>query len=93
MLICLNRHRLKLDALHDFWPEVVLLPFTELFLFFIPMPVKAKYVIPVYVLIDLSGAFNRSAGDNVGHFAHLGGAAVGLLIVLFMNRNNRRDFY
>jgi membrane associated rhomboid family serine protease len=70
-----------------------LFPNTELFIFFVPIPIKAKYVIPIYVLIDLFGGFNRQAGDNTGHFAHLGGALVGLLIVLFQNRNNRRNFY
>lgn len=70
-----------------------LFPNTEMIIFPIPMPVKAKYVVPVYVLIDLFGGFNRQAGDNVGHFAHLGGALIGLLIVIFMNRTNRRNFY
>jgi membrane associated rhomboid family serine protease len=70
-----------------------LFPNTELYIFLIPMPVKAKYVIPVYVLIDLFGGFSRQPGDNVGHFAHLGGALVGILIVIFMNRTNRRNFY
>jgi membrane associated rhomboid family serine protease len=70
-----------------------LFPNTEMYLFFIPIPIKAKYIIPAYVLYDLFGGFNRSAGDNVGHFAHLGGALVGIIIVLFWNRNNRRNFY
>jgi len=70
-----------------------LFPNTEFFVFLIPIPIKAKYLIPVYVLFDLFGGFNRHAGDNVGHFAHLGGALVGLLIVIFQNRNNRRNFY
>lgn len=68
-----------------------LFPNTELFIYFIPIPVKAKYVIPVFVLLDIFGGI--SGGDNIGHFAHLGGALVGLLIVLFQNRNNRRNFY
>ena len=68
-----------------------LFPNTELFIYFIPIPVKAKYVIPVFVLIDIFGGI--SGGDNIGHFAHLGGAAVGLLIVIFQNRGNRRNFY
>ncbi len=70
-----------------------LFPNTEFFVFFIPVPVKAKYLIPVYVLIDLFGGLSRSSGDNIGHFAHLGGALVGILLVIFLNRNNRRDFY
>ncbi|WP_229689000.1 rhomboid family intramembrane serine protease [Puia dinghuensis] len=70
-----------------------LFPNTELFIFLIPVPVKAKYVIPVYVLIDLFGGFGRQTGDNIGHFAHLGGALVGIIIVIIMNRTNRRNFY
>ena len=68
-----------------------LFPNTELFIYFIPIPVKAKYVIPVYGIVDIFGGF--SGGDNIGHFAHLGGALVGILIVIFQNRSNRRNFY
>lgn len=68
-----------------------LFPNTEIYMYLIP--VKAKFLIPVYVLIDLFGGFSRQAGDNVGHFAHLGGALVGIIIVLIMNRTNRRNFY
>lgn len=70
-----------------------LFPNTEMYIFFVPMPIKAKYLIPVYVLIDLFGGLSRQAGDNVGHFAHLGGAAVGIIIVIIWNRTNRRNFY
>jgi membrane associated rhomboid family serine protease len=69
-----------------------LFPNTEIYIWG-AFPVKAKYLIPVYVLFDLFGGFSRSAGDNVGHFAHLGGALVGILIVIFTNRTNRRNFY
>jgi membrane associated rhomboid family serine protease len=33
------------------------------------------------------------AGDNVGHFAHLGGALVGFLLIYFWNKTNRKTFY
>jgi membrane associated rhomboid family serine protease len=69
-----------------------LFPNTEIYIYF-AIPIKAKYLIPVYVLADLFGGFSRQPGDNVGHFAHLGGALVGILIVIFMNRTNRRNFY
>jgi len=68
-----------------------LFPNTELLIFLVPIPVKAKYLIPIYVLIDIFGGI--SGGDNVAHFAHLGGALVGILLVIFQNRNNRRNFY
>lgn len=71
---------------------VYLFPNTQLYIMFIPIPVKAKYVIPFFILIDLFGGFYHIAGDNVGHFAHLGGALIGFLIVYFWNRN-RKTFY
>jgi len=70
-----------------------LFPNTEMFIMFIPIPVKAKYVIPVFVLIDLFGGINPAPGDNIGHFAHLGGALVGFLLVYFWNKTNRKTFY
>ncbi|OQP49347.1 hypothetical protein A4H97_28830 [Niastella yeongjuensis] len=68
-------------------------PNTPLFIFPLPFPVKAKYVIIGYFLLDLFGGINPSYGDNVAHFAHVGGAIVGLILVITMNRNNRRTFY
>jgi membrane associated rhomboid family serine protease len=68
-------------------------PNTELYIMFIPIPVKAKYVIPVFVLIDLFGGLYRIQGDNIGHFAHLGGALIGFLLVLYWNKTNRKTFY
>ncbi len=70
-----------------------LFPNTEMYIMFVPIPVKAKYVIPVFVLIDLFGGINPSAGDNVGHFAHLGGAIVGFLLMYYWNKTNRKTFY
>ena len=70
-----------------------LFPNTELFIMFIPIPVKAKYVIPGFILIDLFGGLHQFAGDNIGHFAHLGGALVGFLLILYWNKTNRKTFY
>jgi membrane associated rhomboid family serine protease len=70
-----------------------LFPNTELYIMFIPIPVKAKYVIPFFVLIDLFGGIYHIKGDNIAHFAHLGGAIIGFLMVLYWNRTNRKTFY
>jgi membrane associated rhomboid family serine protease len=72
-----------------------LFPNTELYLMFIPVPVKAKYIIPAFMALDLFGAISPTAGDNVAHWAHLGGAAAGLIIVIIWNKTkgNRRNFY
>ena len=70
-----------------------LFPNTEMFIMLIPFPIKAKYVIPFFILIDLFSGLNQYQGDNVGHFAHLGGALVGFLLVLYWNKSNRKTFY
>jgi membrane associated rhomboid family serine protease len=59
----------------------MLYPNAELMIMFIPVPVKAKYIIPVYVLIELSLGVGQFGGDNVAHFAHLGGAILGFILV------------
>ncbi|GAC1451554.1 MAG: rhomboid family intramembrane serine protease [Chitinophagaceae bacterium] len=71
-----------------------LFPNTEMYMMFIPIPVKAKYAIPCFVLYDLiSGLGIGIKGDNVAHFAHLGGALIGILIVILWNKTNRKNFY
>jgi membrane associated rhomboid family serine protease len=68
-------------------------PNTEMFIIPIPFPVKAKYLVGGYVLLELFTGFQDRPGDNVAHFAHLGGALVGFLMVVFWNKTNKRDFY
>lgn len=68
-----------------------LFPNTELMIIPIPIPIKAKWVCLVYILIDLFGGVSQS--DGVAHFAHLGGALTGFLIVLFWNKTNRKTLY
>ncbi|TAD92832.1 MAG: rhomboid family intramembrane serine protease [Bacteroidetes bacterium] len=69
-----------------------LFPNTYIYLYFF-VPIKAKWVILGYMALELFLTFQNSAGDNVAHFAHLGGALVGFLLVYFWNRTNRRRFY
>lgn len=70
-----------------------LFPNTELFILFIPFPIKAKWAAIGYVLIDLFGGIANSSGDNIAHFAHLGGALTGFILVRIWNKGNRRRFY
>lgn len=69
-----------------------LFPNSLVYLYF-AIPVKVKYVVIGYFLLDLFGGINPQSGDNVAHFAHVGGAIVGLILVMTMNKNNRRTFY
>lgn len=70
-----------------------LFPNTELMIILIPVPIKAKWVVLFYILIDLFGGFSNVSGDNIAHFAHLGGALTGFLIVLYWNKTNRKTLY
>lgn len=56
-------------------------------------PVKAKWMVIFYAGMELWLGIRNSAGDSVAHWAHLGGALVGFLLVLYWNRTNRRTFY
>jgi rhomboid-like protein len=70
-----------------------LFPNTELMIIPIPIPIKAKWLVIAYILLDLFGGFGNIAGDNVAHFAHLGGALTGFIIVLVWNKTNRKTLY
>jgi rhomboid family protein len=70
-----------------------LFPNTPLMVFPIPVPIKAKYLIIGLILLDLFGGINPQYGSGVAHFAHIGGALFGLILVKTMNRTNKRNFY
>ncbi|MXV51783.1 rhomboid family intramembrane serine protease [Pedobacter sp. HMF7647] len=59
----------------------MLFPNAELFLMFIPVPVKAKYIVPLYIVLELYLGVAQYSGDSVAHFAHLGGALFGFIII------------
>ena len=69
-----------------------LFPNSLIYLYFF-VPIKAKWFVLGYAAIELFSGVRSSAGDNVAHWAHLGGGLVGLLLVVYWNRNNRRNFY
>jgi membrane associated rhomboid family serine protease len=70
-----------------------LFPNTQLIIFPIPIPVKAKWAIMGIIALDVFGGISKIPGDNIAHFAHIGGALIGLLIVWIWNRTNKRTFY
>ena len=71
----------------------LLFPNTELYLMFIPIPIKAKWAIMAFVALDLFGGVSNYSGDNIAHFAHLGGALTGFIIVMIWNKRNRKTLY
>jgi membrane associated rhomboid family serine protease len=70
----------------------MLFPNTRLMLMFIPIPIKAKYFVIGYGAIELFMGLQHQTGDNVAHFAHLGGMLFGFFIVRYWRRHGKR-FY
>lgn len=67
-------------------------PNAELMLLFLPVPIKAKYFVPGLLAIDLflglkGQALFGSGGDGVAHFAHLGGALIGFLMMWYWKKD------
>jgi membrane associated rhomboid family serine protease len=69
----------------------MLFPNRYLYLLFFP-PVKAKWFVIGYGIIELFSGITDNPGDNTAHFAHVGGLLVGVLIILYWRRFNR-NFY
>jgi membrane associated rhomboid family serine protease len=70
-----------------------LFPNTELMIFPLPIPIKAKWLVLAYVLIDLFLGIGNVSGDNIAHFAHVGGAITGFILVYIWNKTNRTTLY
>lgn len=65
-------------------------PNVELFLLFLPIPIKAKYFVLIYAGFELFMGFSPYGNNGVAHFAHLGGALFGLLLILYWNKYGSR---
>lgn len=61
----------------------LLFPNVPFLIFPLPVPVAAKYVVLFYGAMALKGAIHQVPGDNVAHYAHLGGMLVGWLLIRF----------
>jgi membrane associated rhomboid family serine protease len=70
----------------------ILFPNTQLQLLFPPIPIRAKYLIGAYFVVELYMSFQKTEGDNVAHLAHVGGAIVGAILVLIWRRTGK-NFY
>jgi membrane associated rhomboid family serine protease len=68
-------------------------PNTELFIMPIPFPIKAKWAIIGIIALDVFGGVASTPNDNIAHFAHVGGALCGLLIVWIWNRNRPQRWH
>ncbi|MCD6347668.1 MAG: rhomboid family intramembrane serine protease [Bacteroidales bacterium] len=71
----------------------MLFPNTRLMLLFPPIPIKAKWFVIGYGVIELFSGILNQPGDNVAHFAHLGGMIFGFILIKYWNRTKRNNFY
>jgi len=71
---------------------VYLFPNNLIYIYFF-FPMKAKWIGLLYFAYEVVSAFQNKPGDNVAHWAHIGGGLVGFLLVLTWNKRNRRHFY
>ncbi|WP_139265298.1 rhomboid family intramembrane serine protease [Bacteroides ihuae] len=68
-------------------------PNQQLFIFPLPIPIKAKYFVMGYALIELYSGFANNPNDNVAHFAHLGGMIFGFILIMYWKKKNNGTHY
>ena len=71
----------------------MLFPNVQLMLLFPPIPIKAKFLVPLLILFDLFFGFTSYSVGPIAHFAHIGGAITGFIMMWYWKRNqfnNRR---
>jgi membrane associated rhomboid family serine protease len=66
----------------------MLFPNVQLMLLFPPIPVKAKYLVPILILFDLFFGFTSYSVGPIAHFAHVGGAITGFVMMWYWKKNN-----
>lgn len=74
----------------------MLFPNQELFIFPLPIPIKAKFFVIGYAVLELYLGFSNNPNDNVAHFAHLGGMIFGIILILYWKKkghNNGTYYY
>lgn len=69
----------------------MLFPNVPLYLFFIPIPIKAKYFVIFYGLTELFFGVSNFSSDSVAHFAHLGGMIFGFFMVWYWKKKDRNN--
>ncbi len=66
----------------------MMFPNSLIYIYFL-FPIKAKYFVIFYGLFELYSGIMNQPGDNVAHFAHLGGMIFGLILILYWRSKYR----
>jgi len=70
----------------------MMFPNTLIYIYFL-FPIKAKWVVIIFGAIELFSGFTNLPGDNVAHFAHLGGMLFGFILIKYWNKHNRKTLF
>ena len=66
-------------------------PNERIFIFPLPIPIKAKWFVAIYAIIEFVSAMS-SVGDGVAHMAHIGGMLFGFLLILYWRKHPNSYF-
>ena len=66
-------------------------PNEQLFMIPFPFPIKAKYFVMIFGALELVTGLSNNVGDNVAHFAHLGGMIFGIVLILYWRKKGKID--
>ena len=67
----------------------MIFPNERMFIIPIPFPIKAKYFVMIFIVLELLLGLSNNAGDNVAHFAHLGGMLFGFLLIILWRKSGK----
>ena len=66
-------------------------PNQPIFVFPLPVPIKAKFFVAGYAILELVMGLSNNVHDNVAHFAHLGGMIFGVFMILYWRKKNKSN--
>ena len=66
-----------------------LFPEVRMMLLFLPIPIPARIFVAIYAIVELFLGVANFSGDNIAHFAHLGGMLFGWLIILYWRKKRQ----
>ncbi|SOS48513.1 Rhomboid family intramembrane serine protease [Tenacibaculum dicentrarchi] len=69
----------------------LMFPNSKLALIFFPVPIAAKYFIPLMIAGDLFFGVTKYSIGNIAHFAHVGGAIIGFIIAWYWKKNQFKN--
>lgn len=68
----------------------MMFPNTRIYVYF-AIPIKAKWFVILYGALELISGLSNFSGDNIAHFAHLGGMLFGFVLLMFWKRKGKRQ--